>query len=139
MRAERDAYGNLRYCGVHLDCVEALMFMGARKSEMMTLRWDAIDLERRTITLTDFKGVTRSDIKDKEFHIPEALLKLLQKRPLAPRVRTRVTDEGGAARPVRRRSWLVTGKPAPARASRCVAVPVWRVWCVHGGAKARSR
>lgn len=70
MRAERDAYGNLRYCGVHLDCVEALMFMGARKSEMMTLRWDAIDLERRTITLTDFKGVTRSDIKDKEFHIP---------------------------------------------------------------------
>ena len=58
--------------------IRLLMLTGARLSEIRTLRWDEVDLERRALRLRDSKT------GKKTIHLSEAAIKVLETLPRVP-------------------------------------------------------
>jgi integrase len=64
-----------------LAAIRLLVFTGARLSEILSLRWDEVDLARATLRLSDHKAATTSALKIKTIHLSEPALEVISRLP----------------------------------------------------------
>ena len=92
LNAIKEAYIHRDFNPINVAMIELILNTGARKSEILSLRFDEIDLEKRTITKIDHK-TSETSLKPRTIYLSDHALTVLDRATEARKTMRRNSKE----------------------------------------------